>query len=217
MTHQPPSPRAVLTSLFSQLTSRACAGRGQISPTNPLRGLAPEDRQLFVTLHCLFPNEFLSALDLLDRQLVTRFTSRPGNNEADHEEPSKARDQTVVHYVRSAQPTTRWRNQSASLGTSYEVRVGAWNCSCPAFIFAAFNSSSLEHPRGTRDDRWRQKGASGGAFGGLSLGEDIPPVCKHLLACFMAEKCNTLFGDFVTEESASKEEMTGWGAGWGDR
>ena len=53
-------------------------------------------------------------------------------------------------------------------------------------------------------------------FGGLSLGDDMPPVCKHLLACVLAERCKGLFGGFVEERDVSVEEAAGWAAGWGD-
>ena len=53
-------------------------------------------------------------------------------------------------------------------------------------------------------------------FGGISLGDGMPPVCKHLLACVLAERCKGLFGGFVEERDVSVEEAAGWAAGWGD-
>lgn len=51
------------------------------SPRNPLSQL-PADvlakvKPLLLTLHCLFPNELLLALDILDRDLITRYTVKP--------------------------------------------------------------------------------------------------------------------------------------------
>lgn len=51
---------------------------------NPLSQL-PVDvlakvKPLVLTLHCLFPNELLPALDILDRDLITRYTIKPRNS-----------------------------------------------------------------------------------------------------------------------------------------
>ncbi|DAA79478.1 TPA_exp: Uncharacterized protein A8136_0251 [Trichophyton benhamiae CBS 112371] len=51
---------------------------------NPLSQL-PADvvakvKPLVLTLHCLFPNELLPALDILDRDLITRYTIKPRNS-----------------------------------------------------------------------------------------------------------------------------------------
>jgi hypothetical protein len=54
------------------------------------------------------------------------------------------------------------------------------------------------------------------AFGGVSLGEKMPPVCKHLLACVLAERCNGVFGECVEQKRVSVEAAAGWAAGWGD-
>ena len=54
-------------------------------------------------------------------------------------------------------------------------------------------------------DRWK--------IGGVTLGEDVP-VCKHLLACVLAERVEGL-GDFVEERIVVREELAGWAAGWG--
>ncbi|KAH7046641.1 hypothetical protein B0J12DRAFT_134030 [Macrophomina phaseolina] len=99
-----PPPRAFLTDLLTSLppgqvpveqdngvtaraATRAPAGVGAASSSssfsssaNPLRALQGKDRNALLTLHVLFPNELLPALDLLDRGLVTRF--RVADNEA---------------------------------------------------------------------------------------------------------------------------------------
>lgn len=89
--HPPlPTPQAFLTDLLTSLPGAACNGHETADKTttrpsstytatssgavaNPLRALQGKDRNIFLTLHVLFPNEFLPALDLLDRGLVTRF------------------------------------------------------------------------------------------------------------------------------------------------
>jgi len=50
--------------------------------------------------------------------------------------------------------------------------------------------------------------------GGLSLGQDVP-MCKHLLACVLAER-GGMFGGYVKTKEVSVEELAGWAAGWGD-
>nr|XP_036584186.1 ubiquitin carboxyl-terminal hydrolase family protein [Colletotrichum truncatum]KAF6793575.1 ubiquitin carboxyl-terminal hydrolase family protein [Colletotrichum truncatum] len=70
----PATPRAVLTSLIDTLTS-APLPPSSTSPTNadnPLQGLPQSHRPLLLTLHVIFPSIVLPALDLLDRNLVTR-------------------------------------------------------------------------------------------------------------------------------------------------
>lgn len=53
-------------------------------------------------------------------------------------------------------------------------------------------------------------------FGGVTLGEGMPPLCKHLLACVLAERCKGVFGECVEERRVSVETAAGWAAGWGD-
>jgi hypothetical protein len=132
----------------------------------------------------------------------------------------------TIYYVRSAQQRSSRFSTSYDNTTSYEVRLKAWNCSCPAFTFSAFPSIHPEPPvlsytptesepishaskiETGPEDKW--------AFGGISLGDTMAPVCKHLLACVLVDRCAALFGDFVTERDVSLEEAAGWAAGWGD-
>jgi hypothetical protein len=53
------------------------------------------------------------------------------------------------------------------------------------------------------------------SFGGMSLdgieagaGEGVP-VCKHLLACLLAERWGTALGQYVVERKVAREEMAG--------
>lgn len=146
-------------------------------------------------------------------------------------------------------------------GTSYHVHLTAWNCSCPAFAFAAFaglTTTSGGHENGTSGSGADGGGGGGGGeyatagleaevdagghlneriktmwlnhlqqatviapspprppststsntppststpfpFGGLAQSSpqqgiaQIPPTCKHLLACLLAETCPDLF------------------------
>ncbi len=115
----------------------------------------------------------------------------------------------MVYYVRSSQrPRGYKRGNKEGLegSTSYEVRLKAWNCTCAAFAFAAFNSSA---PRLAQEEE-AEKGGDEMRFGGLLRGEEVP-VCKHLLACVLAER----MGGYVEEKVVGREEMAGWAAGWG--
>jgi hypothetical protein len=222
-------------------------------------------KKQLLSLQVLFPNEFLPALDLLDRKLVTRLIVDDGDDEdanteknaavteeqiedntmTDPTEPSilqpssphahlldddhvmsdvpahetTTTDLNTIYYVRSAQQRSSRYSSSYDTTTSYEVRLRAWNCSCPAFAFAAFPAVHPEppipvyEPQGIETDA-TMEGAW--VFGGVSLGDGTPPVCKHLLACVLVEKCEGLFGSFVEERVVSVEEAAGWAAGWGD-
>ena len=120
-------------------------------------------------------------------------------------------------------------------GKAYEVRLNAWNCSCPAFAFAAFTAAggggwweddgSTDEgggEKGTDADEGGQEseGNDGGwswSYGGLRRrfeGEEVP-VCKHLLAALLAEVA-PVFGGCKEEKVVDVEEGAGWAAGWGD-
>ena len=228
-----PSPRQVLTSLISSLNHlhAPSTSNNPTHSTNPLAELPAEARNLFITLHCLFPAELLPALDLLDRRLVTALT-RLCNPAA-----AATNAQPAVYYVRSARggrrESERERHRAGERqrdrereSESYEVRLTAWNCSCPAFTLSAFTrafegvSAGEEAAREEGLEMGREKGKlgsdNGWSFGGLGLGSDegLSPVCKHLLACVLAEQCPLLQG-CVERRVVGKEELAGWAAGWG--
>ncbi|MCJ1404389.1 hypothetical protein MMC11_007614 [Xylographa trunciseda] len=223
-----PEVRSLITSIFDSLPTTATISSP--SPSNPLLTATDSTKSLFLTLHCLFPTELLPSLDLLDRGLVSRLVYRltavvrpPAHRRS--EEPTEAQPSGIdartieakdikTYYVRSAQPTratSRYQNVPGS-ATSYEVRLDAWNCSCAAFTFSAFtgvgvSSQGRENGIGMTEEEepW---------FGSLLRGDDSMPVCKHLLACVLVEKC-AQFRGFVEERIVGKEEAAGWGAGWG--
>jgi hypothetical protein len=176
-----------------------------------------------------------------DNQTEQRPHSEP---QANHAKSKRKRKETTVYQVRSAQRTkTSSRSDhptstTTTTGTSYEVRLEAWNCSCPAFAFAALPVDAAEN--GHRDDEIGGDGDDAGygltghqsdttatavahdgedeiawlGFGGLTRGKDVP-VCKHLLACVVAERCQG-FEQLVEEKEVGVEEVAGWAAGWGD-
>jgi hypothetical protein len=262
-----PHPKTLLTKIISSLPLTSSTN------ANPLRSASQKTKHLLQTLHVLYPNEFLPALDLLDRHLITRLvikspqdpTTLPNpasevsemqetetviplspSHQAEGKLPSSPptttdrrqeriprRHKTCIYYVRSAQPQkpsyipggNTGRTYDA-LSTHYEVRPLAWNCSCPAFSFAAFPAITEDDgdaiQTGVVEGRREEMVARGGEtseddwgwrFGGLSLGRGAP-VCKHLLACVLVERCEA-FVSCVEERSVSVEEVAGLCAGWG--
>ena len=216
-----PSPRHLVASLISTISSKTSITESPAAvPTgNPLKDAPPTTQKALLTLHVLFPNELLPALDLLDRGLVTRFILSAPNQTRPHQAPSEAditdRKEAVVHYVRSAQPpSNRHRSAMTQHTTSYEVRLTSWSCSCPALAFAAFPADPASAALPSTGQLAHTSPGANWIFGGLTLGTDMP-VCKHLLACVLVERCE-LFSSFAEEREVSVEELAGWAAGWGD-
>jgi hypothetical protein len=208
---------------------------------NPLSRLSASQlsklEPLMLTLHSLFPNELLLALDILDRKLVQRFLvmkdkaeakEREGKTDDISSDPPQGKspewnDKSTVYFVRSTASTR------GDLERSYEVRLRAWNCSCPGFAFSAFGeleppssddammSAEVGLARPEEDDRNASK--ENPWFGGSltrAASNSSPPVCKHLLACVLASRCPALFAHGMEERSdISKMELAGRCAGWG--
>ncbi|KKZ59186.1 hypothetical protein EMCG_05433 [[Emmonsia] crescens] len=133
--------------------------------TNPLAQLpAPllsKAKPLLLTLHCLFPNELLLALDILDRKGIRRYdyyNHKPGSEETAEVQRQHGRDIDYgIYFVRSS-PSSSSSSYSYSYSSamntarpngnndantnnplkSHLVCLNAWNCSCPAFALAAF-------------------------------------------------------------------------------
>ncbi|CAF9935181.1 MAG: hypothetical protein HETSPECPRED_009690 [Heterodermia speciosa] len=242
-----PSPRALLSSLLPPLPPPN-PSTSQIPPSRPLH---PAQKPLFLTLHCLFPNDLIPALDLLDRNLVTRLTLQdppasspppirpPFPSQNQNQEEQNKISPLSIYSIRSSR--TRFASKHArfssttntsSEGIHYEVRLKAWNCTCAAFVFATFagewergSFGGVEGGAGIDADGSGDIGGGDGGeghggregerrqIGGVTFGEDVP-VCKHLLACLLAERVEGL-GAFVEERCVGREEMAGWAAGWG--
>ncbi len=66
--------------------------------------------------------------------------------------------------------------------------------------------SDEERPTDGTDDEWR--------FGGLLRGKGAVPICKHLLACVLVERCEFM-GDLIEKGSVTVDELAGLAAGWG--
>ena len=63
-----------------------------------------------------------------------------------------------------------------------------------------------DHGHGHEHDWW-------GGLMRVEEGEEVP-LCKHLLACLLAERWEVVKGS-VEERVVGREEMAGWAAGWG--
>lgn len=159
-----PTPRALLTSLTNALSSippAAGTTPQQLHPSNPLKFLPPSQaRPLLATLHTLYPNVLLTALDLLDRRLVTRIAPEPAaappdvpmeaEAEAEGDGDTPLEEPNFFYLVRSArEPSRRGRRGAPAAevlnegaGPTYVVQTRAWNCSCAAFAFSAFPAES---------------------------------------------------------------------------
>lgn len=138
-------------------------------------------------------------------------------------------DDKYAYYVRSEQPPrSRWSKKPPRPTQTYSVRPTAWFCTCPAFLFAAFAAppepvATSRYPEATERNRrarrrWeaeefaRVSGVMethGWVWGGRMLGVQAPPVCKHLVACVLAENCGGLFMPFVKRVEMGLEEMVG--------
>lgn len=230
-----PTPQCFLSSLFLA-SAPSAATTSSDSILLPLDD--PFARSLLLTLHCLFSADLIPALDLLDRQLVTRFVLAPSEakkkpeieegeecNEGEErggpkKKTGKKRAAAAVYYVRSSQNTyqTRARGDVGGMAHFYEVRLRGWSCTCPAFTFASFaslennNDSTREsHNHGDEDEYVHTREF----FGGLLRGDGTAvPVCKHLLACLLVERGGRFEG-FVQEIEIGGDELAGWAAGWG--
>ncbi|EED15053.1 conserved hypothetical protein [Talaromyces stipitatus ATCC 10500] len=150
-------------------------------------------KNLLLTLHCLFPNEFLLALDILDRGFVKRYIT--GNAVSSGAE-------TVMFIVQSSSSATSDRDGGG--GGEYQVHLRTWNCSCPAFVMACFAMSrhmedvdyEIDYLLQHQDEAMDAKEESwfGGTIRNPEYYDDRSiPVCKHILACVLVDKCPNLF------------------------
>ena len=173
--HNLPTSRSFLTSLIKNLSTgqrpeedrpNQFHDQSRTSLSNPLKNAPQNIRSTLLTLHVLFPNELLPALDVLDRGLVTRLILVQSQHQSanDEDEGSQFREQqssNSIYLVRSAQQPSshahyhrgsgsrgesqsRYHDALASTSTHYEVRLSSWNCSCPAFTFSAFPLSASD-------------------------------------------------------------------------
>jgi len=230
----------LITSLITQLSSSqspfsntSLADNGSNTNTNTSIG-----KNILLTLHCLFPHDLLLALDIVDRRLIRRFhyTCHQYADEHDHyddyidsREMGMKKSSRAVFFVDSTAlvNTTTTTTATGSSGANsttnspragkrYEVRLDAWNCSCPAFAMRAYDDGDGYQDDDDDDDGGGRTGQDW--FGGTLVRthkKQRLPVCKHLLACVLAVKCKSLFGSGIVEErSVDHAEFAGWCAGF---
>jgi hypothetical protein len=188
--------------------------------------VSPQSRHIFLTLQIMFPNELLPALDILDRGLVTRLRCVTDEAELFLLLVQSSRSQNGSRKDIPAYDTQSSRFPNKSNITSdpeadfpqppcHEVRLDAWSCSCPAFIFSAFPARSVtSNELPTEAKNAGEQTTTDWSFGGMSYGDELP-VCKHLLACILGERC-AIFQQYIRERNCTVEEIAGWAAGWGD-
>ncbi len=137
-------------------------------------------------------------------------------------EIGKARERESTYLVQSSQPPkSRFVSQSGAGTAAYIVHPTAWNCSCAAFAFSAFPSTTpTTLPPWDLDDadgdpvvggdegevgEWEFGGRS---FDGKGNDEEGVAVCKHILAVVLGDRWDVL-GSFVRERVVGREEMAG--------
>jgi hypothetical protein len=238
-----PHPHAFITSLVSQL---AAINSSSPDPIPSLSSLRRQDlksaKSIFTSLHFFFPHELLPALDLLDRKLVTQLrlvTSNVTDQEVvashplEQTAPATDTEQTTweIFYVQSASATassskskSRYRRVYKPASMYYEVRLDAWNCTCPAFAYSALGEAlGLDLGQtGLKDEDDRTGSEMEGdgkewRFGGTLTREGTgAPICKHILAATLGKGLPGLFGNAVEKKEVTAAEAAGWGGGWGD-
>ncbi|KAJ5136962.1 hypothetical protein N7448_005516 [Penicillium atrosanguineum] len=198
-------------------------------------------KPLMLSLHCIFPNDLLPALDILDRGLVQRLVRADHVDAQDQTTDTASQNLSKNSLVSSGQAKIRediflvisastsprsvassaFATQESEKG--YEVRLHAWNCTCPTFALSAFRHlpSRLDSSTENRSHLMlRDRGETVVyPFGGtLTCATDrgSPPVCKHVLACVLFARCQGFFEvDGDGKSVVSMEELAGWCAGWG--
>jgi hypothetical protein len=225
------------------------AAHPEKQPQNVLARLPPSElariKPLILTLHCLFPNDLLPALDILDRGLVQRLmyaetapeagfpaqSIEPESNQTPTTNPLHGDEAVFLVISASAEHPHPGPSSSSTPTTQdqekgYEVRLRAWNCTCPIFVLSAFRDLELrlEPPTdptvAVQGKRWYDRDEPVVyPFGGtLPCATDraSPPVCKHILACILFARCSGLFGGAGDGcRLVGMDEVAGWCAGWG--
>ncbi|KAH8704267.1 hypothetical protein BGW36DRAFT_423788 [Talaromyces proteolyticus] len=170
-------------------------------------------KNLLLTLHCLFPNELLLALDILDRRLIRRYQQSRKDPETD--EHNGIEGSNEVFFVQSKISST-----SSNTTRMYEVRLDAWNCSCSAFALSWVQNLSFSDIDAAHDieDGAGLEVDGSGRFDGKLVRRDAkgaPPVCKHLLACVLGTECPNLFGGGIdTSQVGDGNGLAGMCAGY---
>ena len=204
-----PPHRQFLTSLINSLSKTPSSHPEEASPPSGYphqqQAIPLSRRRLLLTLHVLFPNLLLPALDLLDRSLVTRLVASDASS-------NQAGQQQGLYLIKSLASTMSRRRRETAAARLYLVQLSAWNCTCASFSLDAFPATVRSTTAVTGDDDDAE--GESWAIGGLSLdgykgmGEDVP-CCKHLLAALLGDSWEDVMGSYVQEAKATMEELAG--------
>jgi hypothetical protein len=187
-------------------------------------------KPLMLTFHCLFPNDFLPALDILDRKLVRRiiYTDRSDATSSKTGEGIPLESEDIFLVISASAPPSLPGASSTTPSTrgqekGYEVRLRAWNCSCPTFTLSAYRNAhqlpelvGANHPHVGVIEYGNSIAYPFGGTLARGTARSSPPACKHILACVLHVRCPELFrADGDGRLLVSMEELAGWCAGWG--
>lgn len=222
-----PSHRKFLTTLIEALSQDpasqipAAPPSSLLVPTasSPLETVTANQRRLLLTLHVLFPNLLLPALDLLDRGLVAqlKLSSEANVGAASASQTAVIRSRTFLVKSLATTLSRRPRDLLSSSSQRYIVLLDSWNCSCANFTFESFPSSVATAlpppPHGAAHPSEQQQEDANRSFGALSLDgmtftADVP-CCKHLLACLLVDRWSAVLGRYAEEKLVTREEMAG--------
>ena len=238
--HQTPS--QLLTSLLRTLCTVTP------NPSENTTNLPDFSKPFLLTLHSIYPYILLDALDLLDKGCVTCVRTNPSTcSEASSNARGAEREAWLVRSAaqilnssRSTTTTATSSNEHDEETEGYLVHLYAWHCTCPAFTYSTFTSTSASSPNSSsavpyqpipsdaalaNDAKGNDKGCEGlpFGFGGVpALKEDgevrkkgggkVPPGCKHLLAAALAKCAPGLF-----QSAGGQERGSGGRKGVGER
>lgn len=195
--------------LSSLITSLSEPGECPIQADNP----QPRHRTLLLTLHVLFPNIVLPALELIDNKLVTRLhvKAEPPDpsgiqKPCSSEKGDGGQDSLVPYAVQSLSSGPR----ELAMSKVHIVHLAAWNCSCDEFYRNLCYGRKIAHRWGT-DMEHAYGSDSDGLSGALlsscaSIDKDYVPCCKHLLACLLVGRL-TKSQDVSADRVFSKSEI----------
>ncbi|KOS23101.1 hypothetical protein ESCO_003713 [Escovopsis weberi] len=230
-----PSHRELITSLITSIAR-------EHNPSDPSsRALLLTLHVIFPAL--VLPALDLLDRNLITRLALSHARPSPRQDDQPPADPDPAGPEAqgpfrVVYAVQSAVSgsATSHRRREAALGPPrrrYLVHVDAWSCSCAAFALEAYRRAAAWAGRAEGESTSTSDGLD---FGGLSLdgredcggsvdveggqgrgqvleGDADVPCCKHLLACFLAEKWEGGLGARVETRTVAKEELAAMVAG----
>lgn len=210
-----PSHVEILSRIFNALPSHQ-----NVEP-DPGARLALK-RRLFLTLHVIFPDQLLPALDLIDRGLLTQIYLKKAQPEAaitnkpvatKSASPPTSYNATSgpaipgTYLAKSTVTKSKFaKAETAQAIKTYLVQLRTWNCSCSAFTLEAMPQGELPFDQAAA--------ANEQLFGGFSLpkqtvmGEAIP-CCKHILASLLMDRWSHIFAADVDTRACSRDEMAG--------